>query len=316
MRVSISMAVLLLAGCTQDGLGPTPGTDGGGASDFAAGNPATDLAVSARVCTGKTGAKGDRTLMITSGGMARTSQLHVPDRYDPAAPTTLVLNFHGLTSNPDQQKNFSKMIEESDARGFLVAHAQGIQNSWNAGSCCGGAASSGVDDVAFVRALTAQIASEYCVDPRRIFSTGLSNGGYLSYRLACEASDLVAAIGPVAGTLRLSADQCKPPRPVPVIHFHGTSDPLVAYSLVAPTIAVFRALDGCAATSTITYKMGDATCETWSTCAAGSAVTSCTIEGGGHTWPGGNQVPFLGKTSADISATKTMLDFFEAHPMP
>jgi polyhydroxybutyrate depolymerase len=103
-----------------------------------------------------------------------------------------------------------------------------------------------------------------------------------------------------------------------VIHFHGTEDTLVPYEgggatgspSVAETIAGWRVRDGCADTSTLVFDMGDSTCEAWSTCDAGSEVIVCTVDGGGHWWPGGP-----GSTS-NVDATDSMWDFFVRHPMP
>ena len=299
------------------GPGPSPGFDAG----HAAPPPVT--------CSGKTGEKGSSTLSVKSGGLTRTAILHVPEKYDPDKGTLLVLNFHGFSSAGWQQALLTRMSQASDERGFIVAYPEGIATSWNAGDCCGTAWTDSVDDVGFVRALLDEIESRYCIDEKRVFATGMSNGGFFSHRLACEVSDRIAAVAPVAGVLGI--DLCSPKRPVPILDFHGTSDPLVPYgggtplipqlgvglvfTSVADTMESWRQKNGCSAFSDTIYQKGDATCVEWKDCDQGAATVLCTIDGGGHTWPGGVPIP-AGKTSTDISATTTMLDFFEAHPMP
>jgi polyhydroxybutyrate depolymerase len=216
------------------------------------------------------------------------------------------------------------MDAESDAKGFLLVYPQGTGElaSWNAGACCGTAAEDGVDDVGFTRALLDALEAELCVDASRVFATGMSNGGFFSHRLGCELSDRIAAIAPVAGVMGIPT--CTPARAVSVMEFHGTSDPLVpydgdpaiGYTSVADTVAGWVKRDGCQAAPATTYSKGDATCVTYGQCTANAEVTLCTIQGGGHTWPGGTPFPLLGATSTDISATDAMWTFFEAHPMP
>lgn len=304
---------------------PTPDVDAADdASDAAIDAPA------AFACAGKIGGKGDRTLSLASGGYARTSLLHVPSSYDPARGMPLVVSFHGFGSDATQQTLLTNMSAAADARGFVVAYPQGIGNGWNAGDCCTQLQPAGIDDVGFVRALVARIASEYCIDPKRIYATGMSNGGFMSHRLACEMADVFAAVAPVAGVLGISPATCNPPRVVPIMDFHGTSDGVVPYDggmtspdpfthgfkSVQQTINFWRNKDGCLDAPVTTYASGDATCVKWSGCRGGGDITLCTIDGGGHTWPGGLPVPTLGKTSVDLNATNAMVDFFLAHPMP
>jgi polyhydroxybutyrate depolymerase len=268
-------------------------------------------------------ASGDSTWNVQTDAGARTALVHVPTGYDPTKPTAVVLNFHGYVGTSAEQETLSLMDAEADSQGFVVVYPQGTGTipSWNGGACCGTAASDDVDDVGFVSVLIDQLESTLCVDPRRVFATGISNGGFLSQRLACELSDKIAAIGPVAGVMGIPT--CTPSRPVPVIEFHGTSDPLVPYDgdpaigypSVATTISGWVMRNGCNTTPKTTYSNGDATCVTYSQCQEGADVTLCTIDGGGHTWPGGTPIPVLGVTSTDISATDAMWSFFAQHPM-
>jgi polyhydroxybutyrate depolymerase len=281
----------------------------------------------------KGGGKGDRVLALTSKGLPRTSLLHVPQGYDPGKGAMLILAFHGFSMDAVTQQLVSRLNKASDAKGFVVAYPQGVARSWNAGDCCGTAWTDSVDDVAFVDDLLAKIEGEYCIDRKRVYATGFSNGGFLSHRLGCERAGVFAAIAPVSGVVGMDPNRCNPARPVPVIHFHGTSDFVVPYEggmpivpvldlgvidfrSVGQTLAMWRQKDGCLGGEQTIYAKGDATCVRWGGCAHGSEVVHCKIDGGGHTWPGGVPIPLAGKTSSDISATDTMIGFFEAHPMP
>lgn len=246
--------------------------------------------------------------------------MHVPPRHDGKTPLPVVLNFHGRLSSPSQAEWISEMTPKADASGFVVVYPAGIGQTWNGGFCCGQAQSENVDDVGFTRALLDELGAKLCIDARRVFATGLSNGGFMSHRLACELADRIAAVGPVAGHLLLPS--CKPSRPVPVIHFHGTSDTVVPYggglgmASVESSLAGWAERNGCTGSAKETFARGDAKCVTWDGCTAGADVTLCTIDGGGHTWPGGPALPGLGKTSKDLDATDAMWTFFATHAMP
>jgi len=260
--------------------------------------------------------QGSRTL--TSGGLTRRFNLRLAD--GKSAPSPLVLNFHGLLESPAQQELLSGMDEKAARRGMVLVYPQGVGTSWNGGSCCGRAQEEQVDDVRFVRDLVRELGNELCLDLNRVYATGMSNGGILSYRLACEASDLIAAIAPVAAVELLPA--CAPRRPVPVLAFNGTSDPLVSYAggrfgfpSVEETQARWALRNRCApgAARRTAWDRGQARCEAAVGCAAD--VVFCKLEGGGHTWPGGLRAPFLGRTSEDLDASETLLDFFLDHPL-
>jgi polyhydroxybutyrate depolymerase len=304
---------------TSSGSGGTTATGGaGGAGQGGAGQGGGQAG-----CEGLDGTPGDYAHTIASSGEMREFRVHVPPGYDPGAPTMTVLVFHGYTETSEQIEAISEMTPVSDARGFLAVYPQGLSNSWNAGSCCGSSSSQGVDDVQFVRDMLDALAVDYCVDPKRVFSAGFSNGGMLSHRLACELSDRIAAIGPVAGTMAI--DGCAPARAVPVLHVHGTADFVVPYDggglsgadSVDDTIAGWVARNGCTdAQPSVVYQNGDATCEEHSQCDAQAAVQRCTIDGGGHQWPGGTSAGPAGELSMDLESSEAMEAFFEAHPMP
>jgi polyhydroxybutyrate depolymerase len=326
----VRWALLLCAGLAACGNGgASPGDDSGDDVDAAAGDT-TDAATigdidapAAATCEGKSAQPLDAIWMIEHGGMTRTIRVHVPASYDPARPTPVVLDFHGYTMSAQAQEDMTRLPAKSDAAGFISVTPDGTGSlrGWNAGACCGTPAQTGLDDVGFVNLLLDQLEARLCVDTRRVFSTGFSNGGFLSHRLACEASTRIAAIAPVAGMMGIS--ECNPTRPVPVMHFHGTSDTIVPYAgggfsgyrSAADTDAGWATRNGCDTTTTETFASGDSRCVSHGGCDGGSEVTLCTITGGGHTWPGGGYFPG-GHITTDLSATDAMWAFFEAHPMP
>jgi polyhydroxybutyrate depolymerase len=284
-----------------------------------------DAAPPAARCTGLGTPEADRTLTLTHDGRERTYHVYLPPSYDPTEPTALVFNFHGYTSNATQQQLLSGAHDVADAAGFIVVHPEGVgaQPSWNAGGvCCGTAAAETVDDVGFVGAMLDALSAELCVDPARVYATGMSNGGFLSHRLACELSDRIAAIAPVAGVIAVT--DCDPGRAVPVLQFHGTADTIVPYNgdpsngfpSVADTMAGWADRNGCAGEPTETFREGVTRCDTWNGCEAGAEIVLCTSTGAGHTWPGGFPVPSLGHTTNDISATEAAWEFFTRHPHP
>lgn len=296
-------------------------------------------------CTGLTVSPGTYNWSITHEGRTRFFHVHIPLNYDATRPTPSVLSFHGYGSNEQEQEDLSQMSVQAELRGFIAVYPRGLnQNdiagtndpqsedtrSWNAGVCCGPAqmANPRVDDVAFVDAMLADLDTRVCLDTRRIYATGLSNGGFFSYRLACERAGQIAAIAPVAGMAGF--EPCEPVRPVSVMHFHGTDDQVIRYEggtipfLGGPyisaeaSVARWIAHDACLTSAITTYDQGDSTCSTVTNCGQGTAVTLCTVQGGGHTWPGGLIPPEagLGNTTQDLDATEQMWLFFQAHPRP
>jgi polyhydroxybutyrate depolymerase len=266
----------------------------------------------------------DSTWTILSSGIDRTFNVHVPASYAPQIETALVLNFHGFTSNAQQEDLLAAMSQKADKEGFIAVHPQGLGSpaSWNAGKCCGQFAGNDLDDVQFVNDLLDELEARLCVDEKRIFSTGMSNGGFFSHRLGCDLAGRIAAVAPVAGVL--GVDTCAPKRPMPVMHFHGTLDPLVPYDgsgapttfpSVSDTFKGWATRDGCQGDPAEVFHMNEVHCARYEQCQGGSHVELCTVEGGGHTWPGGLPIP-VGFTTYAINATNAMWDFFTAHPMP
>lgn len=267
-------------------------------------------------CANKTAQPLDATWTIAVGGANRIAKVHVPASYDPSKRTPLLIDVHGRTQTASAQMTLSKSKEKADAEGFIVIHPESATSptAWNSGSCCEPATTNNVDDTGFMRKLIDEAESKLCIDPARIYMMGMSNGGYESHRIACELADRVAAVGPVTGLLLFSG--CSPSRPVPVMMINGTADTLSQYQYVGQTVNFWKGKNGCT-TQMQTYQNGDTTCVTHGGCTAGADVVLCTVQEGGHQWPGGgSEFPFLGKKSNDIIATDALWDFFAAHPKP
>jgi polyhydroxybutyrate depolymerase len=261
-------------------------------------------------------------LGVDVAGMAREYELFVPSGYQPDSAAALVLNFHGLLGTPSQQADFSQFNTTAEARGMVVAYPTGIGNSFNSGVCCGTAQSDGVDDVAFARALVERVSADLCIDPRRVYVTGMSNGGHMAHRIACEAADVFAASASVTGVLNFAPEDCNPARPISMIDFHGTSDLIVSYDgagfgfpAVEPMMQDWAVRNGCSPLSEVTFDQGDVVCRTWPGCDAGVEVSLCTVAGGGHCWPGNGSCLF-GYSTTDLHASEVIADMFESQVLP
>ena len=223
---------------------------------------------------------GNSTQTLESGGRMRSYLVHVPASYDGSTAVPLVLDFHGLGSNAVQQRAISGMVAISDREGFLLVHPDGIDNAWNAGMCC----STATDDVEFVRALVATVSSQANVEASRVYATGLSNGGAMTQRLACDAADLFAAAAPMAFPVPFRpSSQCHPVRPVPVLTFMGLVDVLVRYDGAlfpsAPaTLDFWHDVNACeAAVPDAVVVQGASRCETFTSCRDGVESGLCSI---------------------------------------
>ncbi len=269
--------------------------------------------------------------VVMFDGRRRTYRVYVPESYDPAQPTPLVLSLHGFASNAGQQMEFSQWNRVADEHNFIVVYPQGAGTPprWNSGRIGGQLADfiQPTDDVAFIRALLNHLNETLCIDPARVYANGLSNGAGMSSRLACELADRIAAIGGVAGAYT-PPDTCEPLRAVPVIAFHGLDDPISPYdgSEAGRDIALlpieawageWAARNGCDSEPLIEAVTETITRRTFSGCDSGAEVILYSIAGGGHTWPGGGVQPVFisGVVNREINASAIMWDFFAAHPL-
>jgi poly(3-hydroxybutyrate) depolymerase len=226
-------------------------------------------------------APGDNDRTLTFAGNERTYRVHVPPGWTATARVPLVLDIHGWSTTAELQQSLSGMQAVSDREGFIVVWPQGIGNQWNAGVCCG---NPGLDDVGFLRAVVDAVQAEGNTDPRRIYVTGLSNGGAMSHKLACEASDVFVAAAPMAFPLPYpELTDCQPAQPIPILMVMGLTDMLVEYEdgdfgSAPATFARWRDLHGCTGTPGL-VPHGQGRCETFATaqCASGYEVSLCSI---------------------------------------
>jgi polyhydroxybutyrate depolymerase len=267
-------------------------------------------------CEGLGIGPGNHERTLEHGGLTRSYVIHVPNSLDPQEPAPLLLNMHGYMSNPTHQMQWTEMNESAGPRGWIVVYPLGTNSSWNAGVCCGQAVADQVDDVGFLRAVVDAVASELCVDPKRIHATGMSNGGYMSHRLACEAADLFASVAPVAGAISVAT--CAPSRPISVLAFHGVQDTLVSYASDLQSMTAWAGTDGCdSVPAQVEFDGGDH--RIWSGCDDDVAVEFYTLDPMGHCWPSGWDTycfDFLGPHSDAVDANAAMLDFFDSHRLP
>ncbi len=271
---------------------------------------------------------------VVIGGVERTYVIHIPKKSAKNAKLPLVIVLHGGGGNAMNAAKMSGMSEKADTEGFIALYPNGTGRmsdrflTWNAGNCCGEALERKSNDIAFIAALIDRMVKKHDADPSRVYVTGISNGGMMTYALACELSGKIAAIAPVAGAMNWK--KCAPRSPVPVMIFHGTADQHVRYEGGKPNINVdwrhYRVdasvkdavefwvkRNGCSPNPERSVH-GEVETTVYRGEAGGADVVVKTIRGGRHSWPGGRK----GRPKADepfsgMSATDVMWDFFKNH---
>lgn len=261
---------------------------------------------------------------IVSSGVTRRYLLYVPKTYDRSKPTPLVISLHAGALWPAAEMAISRWNEVADEHGFLVVYPAGTDfpQVWPMGPRSLGL------DVRFISDLIDKLEAEYNIDPNRIYADGMSNGGGMAFALSCRLSDRIAAIGAVAAAQFLPWDCFGDSRPVPTVAFHGTADPFAPYqggsSPIAPgrlqnirdwTARVARR-NQCKGDPSDTRITASVRRLEYTNCAENADVILYTVEGGGHSWPGGKPLPewFVGRTTGEINATSVMWAFFVQHP--
>ena len=279
----------------------------------------------------------DTSETISVDGRSRTYRLHIPPSYDGNKTVPLVLALHGRLGTGEGQERLGHLDKVSDEHDSIVVYPDGLDRSWADGRGAMPSDKNNVDDLKFLSKLIDKLAGDYKIDPMRIYAAGMSNGGFMSGRLACSLADKIVAVGIVAASLSANtAETCKPAKPVSVLIMQGTQDPLVPFQggdlgrngdrgevlSHAATVEKFATLNNCAATPRTKQIADDAKDGTsiqildYTGCAAGTEVRGYTIEGGGHAWPGGMQflpAAMIGNTSHNIDASETIWEFFAAH---
>lgn len=285
---------------------------------------------------------------ITVGGLKRTYLIHIPPGHDTAKPMPLLIALHG---GGGSGKHMVKLTQGgfdalSDKKGFIVVYPDAIEKNWNDGRSGEEAGDRAhkekIDDVGFISALIDHLIKKLNIDQKRVYITGMSNGAMMSRRLACELSEKIAAIAPVAGSMPQNLNPlCSPSRPISVLAINNDKDPLMPFAggdITGPfgrkklgkvlsadeSVRFWAKHNVCSSSPVITQEPDtdpkDGTRvkkEVYGNCRNGAEVGLYVVERGGHTWPGGSHyLPerIVGKTSRDIDANKVIWEFFEKHP--
>lgn len=278
---------------------------------------------------------GNRTIAVTVGGLRRSYRLHVPAGRTPAAGRPLVVLLHGNGGTGDGMARLTHFDAVADSAGLIAAYPDGIDRSWADGRGITAADREHVDDLAFLDAVVDDVARHVAVNRHRLYLAGISNGGFMTQRAACDRADRYAAVAIVDALLTDSlANACRPSRPIAVMLMVGTDDPLVPYGggevrggrgrvrSATETAWFWARVNQCAAAQPVVNypdRAQDGTTVSmlrYEGCADGSGVRVVRVEGGGHTWPGGRQyLPRLavGRTSRDVDASALLLEFFARH---
>lgn len=270
------------------------------------------------------------TNTIISSGEKREYLLYVPKSYDRAKPAPLVITFHTSMSWDSSAMAITQWNQVADEQGFIVAYPQGTGFGPKSWEMAGSETPSRMPDVIFISDLIEKLEASYNIDKTRIYANGMSNGGGMTFVLSCTLSDRIAAVGLVSAGLDPGWSWCTDHRPVPVIVFHGTADPIClyngGYSKLAggtvPSIPGFMAnwsrRNQCGANPSESAVGADVMRLQYTNCADNADVVLYTIKGEGHQWPGGKRVAaewMLGRYSRSIDATKQMWAFFNEHPL-
>jgi polyhydroxybutyrate depolymerase len=334
----LALALVMAAGCRDGGDAPANDALAPAGADASAAECGPGRRIDAE--------PGPRS--ITAAGLQREYVVHLPPGYDGTEPAPLVFNLHGFGGDIASQDTSTDLPALAGERGYIVVTPQGAPLDvpddapaaartagfeglafWNFfGSDPGevtvnGATVAlsdlGTDDVAFIDTLLDTVSDEYCVDPDRVFSTGMSNGAGMSTTLGCELGDRLAAIGPVSG-VNLSGD-CRGDDPVSVLAVHGDADPIAGYTggslmgfdlgnpSVPDRMAAWASFDGCDSRPAVDESTPGLAVTRWSGCEDGTAVELWTLAGWGHEWPRA-AVP---TEPGIIDASEVVLDFFDAH---
>jgi polyhydroxybutyrate depolymerase len=272
-----------------------------------------------------------------SVGGDRPVTVNVPPGYDPNHPAPLLINLHGYGSNSRDNDRYMHLGDLAAERGYLYLHPDGTPDSggdrfWNATDACCDFERTGVDDVAYLAGVIDETATKFAVDPKRIYVIGHSNGGFMSYALACAHPETIAAMASIAGANFATDGACTAKTPVAVLQIHGTADDTILYEggtldlgpgrATGPfpgakaSVATWATIDGCTASAVAAEQVDVATRIGTAAAPAESSVTrwtGCKPGGAAELWtiPGGDHAPAL----SDAFPT-AVLDFFDAHPKP
>ena len=334
MRSSVGIVVIVAAllGCssgadtTNDAARPVTTV---AAPATTAASAATAAMVATTTTVAPTTAVAPQTTTTVDLTADRPFKVFVPTGYDETAPTPLVILLHGYSASGDGQEAYFQFQPLAEKRGFLYVHPDGLKDPrgnqfWNATDSCCNFADPKPDDSAYVTAIIEHVEATYNVDPKRIFIAGHSNGGFMSYRMACDHADKVAAIASLAGATFNDTAACTPSEPVSVLQIHGTADETIQfkgadiaghkYPAAAQTVKTWAGYDGCASTPPLPgdkqldlegqLEGAETVTATFDGCPTGIDVELWTINGGPH-------IPAI---TAEFAPA--VIDFLFAHPKP
>lgn len=272
---------------------------------------------------------------MTVDGRTRTYTLNLPPDYYESNGFPLVIAMHGGGGDAAQFESTSELTVKADAAGFIVVYPEGVKSdgalqarTWNAGTCCDYARDNNINDVKFISELIDELLAAYKINPKKIYATGHSNGGMLSYRLACEIPGKIAAIA-TSGCSMVVTQPCNPARPVPVLHMHSVLDARVPYTggkgitgvyfpPIDSVMNVWSQINTCETTAQVVKDDDDYKLTRWTDCSNNVTIQYYLTQDGGHAWPGG--LPGGGANSDTpstvISANDLLWDFFKLYQLP
>lgn len=302
------VAGLLLAGCSSSGDKPGSGNDAQPGS--LAGNIVTVSETDSAAAPGPLLAcfdrgAGDYIDAVQREEGVRSYRIHVPPAYDGHALVPALFNFHGQARTATEQDDYSGLAALSDEEGFILVSPEGggYPQQWD---IVGVYAEDGIDDVGAVSEMLDSVESQFCVDPGRVFATGISNGGQMAAQVGCLLPGRFAGVAPVAGIVFQGCDG----PPVAVITFHGTDDYNVPYETAPEAVVEWARYNGCPDTPEVDWITTGVRRDAYFGC-DGAPVIFYTLEGGGHTWPGAaDDSGGVGPTNHDISASELIWDLF------
>ncbi len=265
-------------------------------------------------CSGSSTLKaGNNKATLQFGGRTRSYVVYVPSSLKAGSPAPLVFDFHGHGGNASQEASASGWNKKADQVGLLVVYPEGVDSSWNVGNCCGLAMSEKVDDVGFTRAIIEAVSKATCIDSKRVYATGMSNGAGFVHRLGCEAAEVIAAIAPASADL--VTDPCTPARPISVLAVRGLTDTMVKYEGgktgstgwldpgAKESLELWKKIDGCTGSPTTSLQY----CESYTQCSAGVENTLCSLPNTGHD---------TYNNAVKMSVPDVAWEMFQRQPMP
>jgi polyhydroxybutyrate depolymerase len=292
------------------------GACGGGSSPTGRATPAAPASALASASASRSPrpperpAPGDHDLALDRDGVERTYHLHAPPGYQPGKKLPLVVVLQFRDGTVEEMREMTGFDGKADREGFLVAYPVGLRGALNAFTCCGSN-----DDVGFIRTMVEHISQVWGVDPDRVYTTGISNGADMSFRMAVEVPGMFAAIAPVSGGFigqKATDDPSyKPSRPVSVVAFAGEDDRI--FDRIVTGMRAWHTKVGCTEGQPAPFDPERTVNGTPAQCADGTQTVFYAIKNMRHAWPGGAHAG-IGDPSTKINAVDVMWTFFAAHP--